>query len=66
MNVPWGVSHDDIKLTQDLEIKVPQVTVDPLCFLDSLAIELLVLGVFDILILLDVVDKFAVGVMTGV
>jgi hypothetical protein len=66
VDVPGRVGHDDIELAEDLEIEVSEVAVDPLGLGHAFAVDLLLLGSFKLLVLFDVVDEFAVGVVAGV
>lgn len=65
MDVPWWVSHYHVKFTQNLKIEVPQIAVQPLSLTHSLKCYRFLLS-YLVLILFDVVDQFAVRIVTGV
>jgi hypothetical protein len=66
VDVPGRVGHYHVELPQDLEVEVAQVAVDPLGVRHAFAVDGAFLGSFELLVLLDVVDEFAVGVVAGV
>jgi hypothetical protein len=66
VNVPWRVGHYDVELPQNFEIEIPDIAVDPLGVEHSLANYGLFLGDFRLLILFNVMDELAIGIMTGI
>ena len=66
MDIPRRISHDNVELTQNLEVEVTQVAVGPLSIEHALLGDDLVQSSFRLLVLLNIVDQFAVRVMTGV
>lgn len=66
MDVPGRIGHDHVELTQNLEVEVTQVAVYPFCMRHTLPVDSSFLGTFQLLVLFDVVDEFAVGVVAGI
>ena len=66
MDVPGRVGHDDVELAENLKVKIPEIAVDPFSMRHALAIYGSLLRSFQLLILLDIVDEFAVRIVTSV
>jgi hypothetical protein len=66
VDIPGRVGHDYIEFAQDLEVKVSQIAVNPLCVRHPLSINSLFLRNLNLLVLFDVMNQLAVRIMTGI
>jgi len=66
VDVPGWICHNNVKFSQNFEVEVSHITVDPLCMKHSFLSYDLLLCNLRLLILLDIVNQLAVWVMTSI
>ena len=66
MNIPWRICHHHIEFPQNIKVKKSQITVDPLCMLHPFFRYHLLKSNFRLLILLNIMDQFAVRIVASV